>query len=276
MVESRQGEAGDQDSRLSDVSTVRARVDPAEYLRRIPGSAVVVLVIVALLVCLLLTSQTYRDTFDYLWVGVRMTIRISVLGYGLALVVGLIAGLGRVSKNRSFRSVSTLYVEIGRGVPLLVQMLYVGFVIAPVVVRWMGIGRIDEPTRAIVGLAFCSGAFLAEVFRAGIESIGRGQTQAARSLGMTYVQALWYVILPQAVRNMLPALANEFISTLKASSLASPLAVKELTHQARLLSGRTFATFTTWNVAALIYLVMTVSLSIGAQALERRRKKYGS
>jgi polar amino acid transport system permease protein len=275
MMSSR-GKHGDQNDILSSTPTVRLRiVDPISYLRRIPGPVIILALIGQLIGYSVLTSQTYRDTFDYLWQGVLMTIHISIWGYAIALVVGLIAGLGRVSKNQIFRSVSTLYVEIGRGVPLLVQMLYVGFVIVPAVTRWMGIGRIDEPTRAIVGLAFSSGAFLAEVFRAGIESIGRGQTQAARSLGMTFFQAMRYIILPQAVRNMLPALANEFISTLKASSLASPLAVKELTHQARLRAGRTFAIFTTWNMAALIYLVMTVSLSIGARALERRREKHG-
>ncbi len=271
----RQKEPRDRDSLPSDISTVTARIDPISYLQRVPGPVIILVLIGLLIGYSVFTSQTYRETFDYLWQGVLMTIHISVWGFAIALVVGLITGLGRMSKNLIFRSVSTLYVEIGRGVPMLVQILYVGFVITPAVVRWLGIGRIDESTRAIVGLAFSSGAFLAEVFRAGIESIGRGQTQAARSLGMTFFQTMRYVILPQAVRNMLPALANEFIATLKSSSLASPLAVKELTHQARLRAGRTFAIFTTWNMAALIYLVMTVSLSIGAQALERRRKKYG-
>lgn len=275
MMMPRQKEPRDRDSLPSDISTVTARIDPISYLQRVPGPVIILVLIGLLIGYSVFTSQTYREAFDYLWQGVLMTIHISVWGYAIALVVGLITGLGRMSKNPIFRSVSTLYVEIGRGVPMLVQILYVGFVITPAVVRWLGIGRIDEATRAIVGLAFSSGAFLAEVFRAGIESICRGQTQAARSLGMTFFQTMRYVILPQAVRNMLPALANEFIATLKSSSLASPLAVKELTHQARLRAGRTFAIFTTWNMAALIYLVMTVSLSIGAQALERRRKKYG-
>jgi polar amino acid transport system permease protein len=124
--------------------------------------------------------------------------------------------------------------------------------------------------RAIAGLAFCYGAFEAEVFRAGIESIERGQMEAARSLGMSYFQAMRYIILPQAIRTVLPPLGNDFIAMLKDSSLISVLAVRELTHLGKLNRSRTFRTFETWNTVTFLYLIMTLTLSVVVKFIERR------
>ena len=224
------------------------------------------------LVVIYARSGEYREVLEFVWAGVLMTIRISVLGYAAALVIGLFTGLARTSKNPIVHTLASLYVEVSRGVPLLVTIVYVGFVAAPALTRWLGIGKIAEPTRAIVGLSFAMGAFLAEHFRAGIEAVGRGQGEAASSLGMTRAQAMYYIILPQAIRIVLPPLGNEFIAALKTSSLASVLAVGELAHETRVLAGRTFDHFRSWNTASLLYLAMTLTLSFGVRVLEGRRK----
>ena len=207
--------------------------------------------------------------------------------------MGLIAGLGRVSKNVVYYNLSTLYVEVVRGVPILVMLIYFAFVVTPLALQflhWLGpamfqpiglvglaeslvnlnIQDVEMTARAIAGLAFCYGAFEAEVFRAGIQSIKRGQMEAARSLGMSYFQGMRYVILPQAIRTVLPPLGNDFIAMLKDSSLISVLAVRELTHLGKLNRSRTFRTFETWNTVTFLYLVITLTLSLVVKFIERR------
>ncbi len=264
-----------QDSALSDVTigkTLGAWIGAAlGRLKEVPAGIVMLVLVASTIGYLALSSELYWNTFRWLLPGVLVTIRISLLSYALALVVGLIAGLGYMSKNPIFRSISILYVEIGRGLPLLVQIMYIAFVVAPAMSKWMGTGRIDEAARVIVALAFCSGAYLAEVYRAGIESIGRGQMQAARSLGMTYVQAMRYVILPQAIRVVLPPIANNFVGNLKDTSLASVVGVMELTQWGRLNIARTMDTFTSWNSVSLIYLMMTITLSLVVRRLEKKK-----
>jgi polar amino acid transport system permease protein len=189
-------------------------------------------------------------------------------------------------------------VQTARGVPIIVLMLYVAFVMVPIgvsVVQALGawgltlgldslnatftamssptlIRNISLEARAVFALAFAYGAFEAEVFRAGIQSIGRGQMEAARSLGMTYYQAMRLVILPQAVRRVLPPLGNDFIACLKDSSLATVLAVNELTQLGRLRRAATFDVYRTFNVVAYLYLSMTLVLSSLVQLVERRMK----
>jgi polar amino acid transport system permease protein len=251
-----------------------------------------------LLIYYILANPNYSDTFEYLLPGVLLTLRITLSSYAIAIVVGLLVGLARTSKNLVLYTIGTLYVQTARGVPLIVLMLYVAFVMVPIVVSlvqaigtWglsLGIAsmqstftRMSDPhlirsisleTRAVVALAFGYGAFEAEVFRAGIQSIGRGQMEAARSLGMTYYQAMRLVILPQAVRRVLPPLGNDFIACLKDSSLATVLAVNELTQLGRLRRASTFRVFETFNVVAYLYLSMTLVLSSIVQLIERRMK----
>jgi polar amino acid transport system permease protein len=210
--------------------------------------------------------------------------------------LGLIAGLGRVSKNVAFYNLSTLYVEVVRGIPILVMLIYFAFVVTPfgvqiinrlgtailqnlAIIPLIGLAKsmanlhiqdVDMMTRAIVGMAFAYGAFEAEVFRAGILSIGRGQMEAARGLGMNYYQAMRNIILPQAIRRVLPPFGNDFISIVKDSSLVSVLAVRELTHLGKLNRARTFRTFETWNSVAFLYLILTLSLSLVVKFIERR------
>ncbi|MGB5933289.1 MAG: amino acid ABC transporter permease [Anaerolineae bacterium] len=265
-------------------------------LAQVPWWALIILLMGVFIAYFLFTSATYQDALQFLIAGVRLTILVSLISFGTALVVGLVVGLGRVSKNVVFYTLSSLYVEVVRGIPILVMLIYFAFVVTPLGVQflnWLGtamlqnlaiaplvgladslanlhIQDVEMTVRAIIGLAFCYGAFEAEIFRAGIESIQRGQMEAARSLGMSYFEGMRYIILPQAIRTVLPPLGNDFIAILKDSSLISVLAVRELTHLGKLNRSRTFRTFETWNTVTFLYLVMTLTLSVVVKFIERR------
>ena len=215
----------------------------------------------------------WAETIARIWQskGIVMTLKATLLGYGLALLLGLIVGLMLVSRNPFALAVAKLYVEVVRGIPLLVIILYAGFVISPYL-RELTNGGVDLRgfPGAVIGLGFGYGAYLAEVFRAGIQSIHRGQTEAARSLGMSYFQAMRYVILPQALRVVLPPLGNDFIAMLKDSSLISVVALPEILQQGRLWVSRTFRAFEGYNTVALFYLVMTLVLSLFVRVVERK------
>ena len=173
-------------------------------------------------------------------------------------------------------TIATLYVEIVRGVPMLVIILYMGFAITPAM-RGMTNGAIDLRglPAAVIGLSFGYGAYMAEVFRAGIESIPHGQMEAARSVGMSYFQAMRFVILPQAVRTILPPLGNDFIAMLKDSSLISVIALPETLQQGRLWISRNFRAFEGFNSVMMVYLVMTLILSLLVRSIERRAQLPG-
>jgi len=260
-----------------------------------PWWAIALVLIGLAITYLILASKNYQETFVYLTQGIYTTLRITFFSYIIATVIGLFAGLARVSKNVILFNVSTLYVEVVRGVPLVVLMLYVAFAIFPVFVELVnnagdwGLGLvpgsgffqtladftirvIPMEGRAIIALAFGYGAFEAEVFRAGIQSIGRGQMDASKSLGMTYIQAMRFIILPQAIRRVLPPLGNDFIACLKDSSLATVLAVPELTQMGRLRRASTFRVLETFNVVAFLYLSMTLLLSGAVRWLEKKMR----
>lgn len=237
-------------------------------------------------------DETYSEIFLFLKDGVAMTIRVTLTGYALAVTIGLITGLGRVSKNPIFYNLATIYVNIMRGIPILVNILYVAFVVTPPAItginalgdwltqihllrpeNWLAelsVRQVDFSVRGTIALAISYGAFEAEIFRAGIESIGRGQMEAARSLGMSYVQAMRYIILPQAVRRVLPPLGNDFIAMLKESSLISVLGVRDMTQLSKLYAAASFQYLKTYTLLAFMYLTMTVLLSIGVKSMERR------
>lgn len=241
------------------------------------------------------TQSNYREAFDFILIGLGITIRTTLIAYGFALVLGLLAGLGRMSSNVIFFNAATLYVELIRGIPMLVLIFYIALVgvpsaidglnglgdtfndigIAPLGNLLTGIKNESIPIdwRAIIALSVTYGAFLAEIFRAGIQSIERGQMEAARSLGMSYGQAMRYIVLPQAIRNVLPALGNDFVAMVKDSSLVSVLAVRDITQVARLYAGRTFRFREAYTILAALYLTMTLVLSLGVQLLERRLRK---
>jgi polar amino acid transport system permease protein len=204
--------------------------------------------------------------------GVSLTIYTTLVGFFFAMIIGLLAGLGRISHNVLTRTLSITYVEFIRGVPTLVLLFTLALVIVPETLRLVGlqVSAVPMTTRGIAALAIIYGAFLAEVFRAGIESVAKGQMEAARSLGMNYRQAMRHIILPQAIRNILPALGNDFIAMLKDSSLLSVLAIQEITQMARLHAGATFRFRETYLVLTFLYLIMTISLSLLLRWYERR------
>lgn len=241
------------------------------------------------------SRESYKEAFEFIIIGIQVTIKTSLSAYFFALIIGLIAGLGRISKNIVFRNIATLYVELIRGIPMLVLIFYIALVGVPQVINGLqAFGElltakgwdilafpftsidnkmITPNLRATVALSVTYGAFLAEIFRAGIQSIGRGQMEAARSLGMSYSQAMRYIILPQAIRNVLPALGNDFVAMVKDSSLVSVLAVRDITQVARLFAGSTFRFKEAYTTLAILYLSMTVVLSSMMRVIEKRFRK---
>ncbi len=255
----------------------RGRLVPLPNLERAPWWALALAFGWIIILYSILNVSTYRDTFLFIAEGIQLTIRIALSAYLLAVTLGLILGLGRVSRNPLFYNAATLYVEVFRGLPMLVIVLYVAYVIMPGVEHLIAqlfptfsLEGIDDSVRGTIGLGLGYAAFEAEVFRAGIQSIERGQMEAARSLGMTYPQAMRYIILPQAIRRVLPPLGNDLISILKDSSLVSALAVRELTQMTKLNRARTFLSLESYNTVAFLYLTMTLFLSMVVKTIERK------
>lgn len=219
-------------------------------------------------------SPQYARARSAILPGLTITIRATLFAFAIAVIIGLIAGLGRIANNSIARTIATTYIEFIRGVPMLVLIFAVALVIVPLVSEALGItNRLPQELRAIIALALIYGGYIAEVFRAGIESVHPGQMEASRSLGMTRSSAMRFVVLPQAVRNVLPALGNDFISMLKDSSLLSVLGVTEITQEARLFSNSTFQFREGFLVLTFLYLVMTLCLSLLVGWLGRRLER---
>jgi polar amino acid transport system permease protein len=225
------------------------------------------LIVVGLIIYL---SQAHSDPYQrilvYISDGLGNTIFSTVTSFFLVLIFGLVIALGRLSKNKIIHGVTTVYVEIIRGIPILVQLFYWYFAF-PSIVKGLGETLNFEPFKnflanplgmAVLGLSFCYSAYMAEIYRAGIQSIPKGQMEAARSLGMSHKQSLQYIILPQAVRVILPPVGNEFISLLKDSSLISVVALNDITRRGREFMATYFIPVETWTMVALLYLTMTL------------------
>lgn len=202
--------------------------------------------------------------------GAWLTIQITFLAVLMGTIIGLFLGIMRVSHNKILSGIATVYVEFIRGTPLLVQIFLIHFATP----QLLGFS-LEAYVSAVVAMSINSGAYVAEIVRAGIQSVEKGQMEAARSLGMNYSQAMWYIVLPQAFRCILPALGNEFIALLKDSSLVSVITLEELTRKGQLIIGRTYKPFEIWIAVALIYLVMTLTMSRLVAYLERRSKNNG-
>jgi len=205
--------------------------------------------------------------------GLWLTMEVSIISTLLGIVIGLIGGLARLSSNPAFKWASITYIEIIRGSPLLVQIFIWYFVLGTLVNTILdkyGISPIPPLWYGVAALACFTGAYVAEIVRAGIQSIHRGQVEASRSLGMTYAQSMRYVILPQALRRILPPLAGQFISLIKDSSLLGIIAIRELSKATREVVTTSLQPFELWFVCALLYLVLTFTLSMFVQYLERR------
>ncbi|AJE04649.1 amino acid ABC transporter permease [Geobacter pickeringii] len=219
---------------------------------------------VILLVYLAVTRpDPYLAILKFVPDGILVTFEVTVGAILLALVIGLVAGLGRIASNRLLNGLASLYVEVIRGIPLLVQLFYIYYALGRFV-------HVPDIASAIVAMAFCYGAYMGEVFRAGIQSIPKGQMEAARSLGMTRGEAMRHVILPQAVKVVLPPIGNEFIALLKDSSLVSILAVADILRRGREFASESFTYFETYTVIALVYLIITLFLSKLIGIMEER------
>ncbi|MDY0390289.1 amino acid ABC transporter permease [Desulfobulbus oligotrophicus] len=199
--------------------------------------------------------------------GVVITFKVTVLSISLAIFIGLVTGLGRISRNRFINLIASLYVEVVRGIPLLVQLFYIYYALGRLV-------RVPDLVAAVIAMAFCYGAYMGEVFRAGIQSIDYGQSEAAQSLGFNPRQTMTYVVLPQAWRTILPPVGNEFIALLKDTSLVSILAVSDILRRGREYASESFNYFETYTMIALIYLVITLILSKLISLMEYRLSYY--
>ena len=205
------------------------------------------------------------ESFPLLLVAAGVTIKITALSVGIGMCIGIFAGIFRASPLAPLRWISTIYIDFIRGTPLLVQLFILYFGLPAVIGR-----PIDPFIAAITACGINSGAYVGEIFRSGIQAIDKGQMEAGRSLGMSYIQTMQFIILPQAFKQVLPPLGNEFIAMLKDSSLVSVIGFEELTRRGQLIIARTYGSFEIWMCVAIIYLVMTLTISQFVAWLERR------
>lgn len=204
-------------------------------------------------------------SFPLLLLGAGVTIKITVMSVALGVLIGLFVGIARICRVRPLRFLAAVYVDFFRGTPLLVQIFLFYFAV-PVITGQ----RIDPYVAAVGSCGINSGAYVAEIVRAGIQSIDDGQMEAGRSLGMTWVQTMRYIIVPQAIKRVIPPLGNEFIALLKDSSLVSVIGFEELTRRGQLIIAKTYGSLEIWFSVAIIYLVMTLSISRLVAYLEKR------
>ena len=274
----------------------RARVGPVDKLYSFPWWALAMIVVGALIGISIAADAIYSDIFTKLQAGIAMSLRVAGAAYVSAILIGLIVGMIRSSAPRPrgglagrlaslahlfLYNLASLYVAIMRGLPILIVLLIFAFVIVPAVRHWINeVTGADFTFRgsswesAVIALAFTYGAFLSETFRAGIQSIETGQTEAARSLGMTWFQSMRFVVLPQAIRRILPPLGNDLVAMIKDSALVSILGVRDITQIAKLSSGASFRYLETYSVAAMIYLLLTFVGMLGVSFVERHNRNY--
>ena len=240
-----------------------------------PYWAVLLAIIVVWFGWLSLFEDQYRDAWDHIWVGIGFTIRATVLAFAISLALGLVLALGRISNSVVLRNLARTYIEFIRGVPILPLIFFLALVIVPDVAGWLGIDNRDVSTewRGVIALSIIYGAYIAEVFRGGVQSVPRGQMEAGLSLGMSRPKALRLVILPQAMRAVIPPLGNDFIAILKDSSLLSVLAVGEVTLRARQYAAGSFRFRESYVVLVFIYVTLVLGLSFLLSRLERRLRR---
>lgn len=266
-----------------------------DRLADLPWWAILLLLAGLFMVFRITTDSNYGQAFAALSRGVLTVVIATPLAFALALALGVVAGLGRISKNRYVFNAATFYVQLMRGVPMAVWVIYVALVGTPLAVEFahrlgyalagvlgpdnvftrVSIRDISATARVVVALGVAYGAFEAETIRGGIESLGRGQMEAARSLGMSYLQAMRYVILPQALRRVLPTLGNDLVSLCKDTALGAFIAAPEILQQSKIYAARSFQTFPTYNTAIFLYLCLTLLLSLFVKWLEGRYRQVG-
>ena len=253
-------------------------------MRDFPYWLVALIAIGLVLGGMIVVNGEYRQIFSTVISGIGMTLYAALIGFALATAIGLVIALMALSNNLILRQVSRFYVEIIRGIPILVILFYLAFVGAPALIDlanfllapliqggWIESLQVRDFSmawRAIIALTICYGAFLSEIFRAGIQSIDKGQIDAAKALGLSRLQQYRLIILPQATRTIFPAWANDFIAILKDSSLVSILGVADMTQMAKVYSAGSFRFFETHSILAYIYAVMAITLAYLLRKLE--------
>jgi polar amino acid transport system permease protein len=265
----------------------RSHLIPAsDRLSRLPYWLLAALIIAILAFWVIASDKNYQVIFNAVRKGVWTTIYVSLIAYVLAIVLSLLWMIMRVSRSRILQEISSFFVEVIRGIPMLVLLYFISFVGAPALVsalNWVGgplintgiiqeinVRQVNFTARAILALSIGYSAFISEIFRAGIESIEKEQTEAAETEGASYWQTMRFILLPQAVQNVLPALGNEFIAILKDSALVSVLGVQDITQLGKVYSASTFKFFETYSIVALMYLLMTLGLAMFVRWLEQR------
>ncbi len=217
--------------------------------------------------CMSFNWDLVMNSFPLLLTGAVVTVKITALSVALGVIIGLFVGVARICHVAPLRVLAAIYVDFLRGTPLLVQIFLIYFAL-PVITGQ----RVDPFFAAIASCGINSGAYVAEIFRAGIQSIDAGQMEAGRSLGMSWMQTMRYIIVPQAFKRVIPPLGNEFIALLKDSSLVSVIGFEELTRRGQLIIARTYGSLEIWLSVAIIYLAMTLTISRFVAYLERRYK----
>ena len=207
------------------------------------------------------------DSLPLLGIGALVTIEITAVAVALGTLIGLFVGIAELSRYWYFRIPSKIYVDFIRGTPLLVQIFIIYFAL-PII---LGV-RVEPFVAAVAACSINSGAYVAEIFRAGIQSIDKGQMEAGRSLGLNWSQTMRFIIIPQAFKRIIPPLGNEFIAMLKDSSLVSVIGFEELTRQGQLVIASTYGAMEIWTAVALIYLLMTMPITRLVAYLEKRFK----
>ena len=254
-----------------------------------PWWLLAICVIGAALALLIAANDLYAQVFSTVARGVRITVFVTLIGFALATLLGLGLALMGLSGSIVLRQVARFYVEVIRGVPILVLLFYIAFVGAPALVWLINLvtqplqaaGLMDEVLvrdisllwRAVLALMIGYSAFIAEVFRAGILAVDEGQVEAAEALGLNRWQRFRLIVFPQAIRTILPPLGNDFVAMVKDSSLVSVLGVADITQMGKVYAAGSFRFFETYSIVAYIYLILTIGLSLALRRLEKRMRR---
>lgn len=213
----------------------------------------------------IVTSPYWKSTLPFVYKGLKLTIYITFVGVFFGFIIGSIAGLARLSKSKIIYGIATVYIELIRGTPIIVQALVLYFAVS----QNLGI-NLDAVTAGIVVIAVNAGAYIAEVVRGGVESIDKGQMEAGRSIGLSSSQTMRYIIWPQAIKRMIPPLGNQFIISLKDTSILAIISVTEVTFIMRMYVSTTGNTFEPYVMLCLAYLVITIPAMLILRQIERR------
>lgn len=254
-----------------------------------PWWLVALAVIAVVLAVVIATNGIYRQVFGIISAGIGITVLVTLLGFFFATALGLGIALMALSERAALRQIARFYTEVIRGIPILVLLFYIAFVGAPALVALINLilsplissGSMEPMLvrdlslmwRAVIALSIGYSAFIAEVFRAGILSVDKGQIEAAKALGLSRYQRFRLVVFPQAIRVILPPLGNDFVAMVKDSSLVSVLGVADITQMGKVYASGSFRFFETYSIVAYVYLILTIGLSLALRRLEQRMRR---